>query len=166
MQFRMAACWFSIPSFGSKRWRILRHNLMIPPTLSFNWLVRLLPIATAHTIPGCSHSGHYSPDARLHLQLRHYFMTEPMPGCMRQAMRIYVDGLEPLKRSGDRDKDLQDSMRNLATTVNRFANAMRTAMPLWALEAQGATSMPRCPVISWWCPRFCPMIRSRNTDRR
>lgn len=143
MQFRTAACLSSIPSFGSKRWRILRHNLMIPPTLSFNWLVRLLPIATAHTTPGCSHSGHYSPDARLHLQLRHYFMTEPMPGCMRQAMRIYVDGPEPLKRSGDRDKDLQDLMRNVATTVNRFANAMRTAMPLWALEAQGATSMPR-----------------------
>jgi hypothetical protein len=103
-----------------------RHNLMISPTLSFNWLVRLLPIATAHTVPGCSHSGHHSPDARLHLQLRHYFMTEPMPGCMRQAMRIYVDGLEPLKRSGDRDKDLQDLMRNVATTVNRFANVMRT----------------------------------------
>ncbi|RZJ15501.1 MAG: hypothetical protein EON50_01605 [Acidovorax sp.] len=79
----------------------------------------------------------------LHLRLRQYFMTEPMPDCMQQAVRIYVDGLEPLERSGDRVKDLQDSMSNVATTVDRFADAVRTAMPLWALEAQRAASMPR-----------------------
>jgi len=79
----------------------------------------------------------------LHLQLRQYFMTEPMPDCMQKAVRIYVEGLEPLQRSGDSAKDLQNAMRNVATTVDSFADAVRTAMPLWALEAQKAASMPR-----------------------
>lgn len=82
----------------------------------------------------------------LHLQLRQYFLTEPMPDCMQHAVRIYVDGLEPLERSGDRDKDLMASMRNVSTTVDRFTEAVRAAKPQWAQEAQEAqraASMPR-----------------------
>lgn len=79
----------------------------------------------------------------LHLQLRQYFLTEPMPDCMQHAVRIYVDGLEPLERSGDRDKDLMASMRNVSTTVDRFTEAVRAAKPQWAQEAQRAASMPR-----------------------
>ncbi len=85
----------------------------------------------------------------LHLQLRQYFLTEPMPDCMQHAVRIYVDGLEPLARSGERDKDLLASMRNVGTTVDRFTEAVRAAKPQWAREAQEAqkaqraASMPR-----------------------
>ncbi|MBD9408427.1 hypothetical protein IB236_24105 [Acidovorax sp. ACV02] len=79
----------------------------------------------------------------LHLQLREYFMTESMPDCMQEAVRIYVEGLEPLARSGDRDKELSAAMHDVGSTVDRFAEAVKTAMPLWAREAHAAESTPR-----------------------
>jgi hypothetical protein len=79
----------------------------------------------------------------LHLQLRQYFMNEPMPDCMQEAVRIYVDGLAPLAHSGDRDKEMSAAMHDVGSTVDRFAEAVKTAMPQWAQEAQAAESKPR-----------------------
>ncbi|RYF61022.1 MAG: hypothetical protein EOO27_03640 [Comamonadaceae bacterium] len=78
----------------------------------------------------------------LHLQLRQYFMNEPIPVCMQEAVRIYVDGLAPLARSGN-DKELSAAMQDAQTAVDSFIEAVRTAMPQWAQEAQAAESTPR-----------------------
>lgn len=80
-----------------------------------------------------------NPDAtlrqlsELHLQLRKYFLSEPMPTCMRAAIQIYVDGTEALQ--GENPK-LLTGMQHMHVTVERFGQAVAAAKPEWA-QAQG-----------------------------
>ena len=62
----------------------------------------------------------------LHVQLRHYFQSEPMPACMRAAIRIYVDGTEALQA---KDSDMLAAMRHLNATIDRFSQAVEAAQP-------------------------------------
>ncbi len=65
----------------------------------------------------------------LHLQLRNYFLSEPMPTCMREAIRIYVDGTEALQAE---DSELLTSMQHMSATIDRFGIAVASAKPEWA----------------------------------
>ncbi len=62
----------------------------------------------------------------LHLQLRDYFQSEPMPVCMRAAIRIYVDGTHALQ---DKDSDMTAAMRHMSATIDRFSQAVQAAQP-------------------------------------
>ncbi len=62
----------------------------------------------------------------LHLQLRDYFQSEPMPACMRAAIRIYVDGTDALQ---DKDLDMLAAMRHMNATIDRFSQAVEAAQP-------------------------------------
>ena len=76
-----------------------------------------------------------NPDATLrhmrdlHLRLRNYFLSEPMPTCMREAIRIYVDGTEALQAE---DSKLLAAMQQMSATVDRFGLAVAAAKPEWA----------------------------------
>ena len=67
----------------------------------------------------------------LQLQLGHYFLNEPMPDCMHEAIRIYVDGTRRLQKSDDH---LLVAMKQFQVTVNRFTEAVQIAKPEWAQQ--------------------------------
>ncbi len=69
------------------------------------------------------------------LQLGHYFQTEPMPECMRKAIRIYVDGTQALQRNGG---SLPVAMKQMDVAANGFYEAVQIAKPEWAREGTPA----------------------------